>query len=109
MICKYDGQIRAWINAHKEEILEDHMALCRIPSVRGDAEKNAPYGKECARALQASADLFEKNGFSVRVEKLAVMPWRVWKRARRPSACSDTATWFLQGTDGSRPSPSSPV
>lgn len=69
MICKYDGKIREWINAHKEEILEDHMALCRIPSVRGEAEENAPYGKECARALQASADLFEKNGFSVRVEK----------------------------------------
>ncbi|MBQ3075068.1 MAG: Sapep family Mn(2+)-dependent dipeptidase [Clostridia bacterium] len=69
MICRYDKEIREWIRAHKEEILEDHMALCRIPSVRGEAEENAPYGKECARALQASADLFEKNGFSVRVEK----------------------------------------
>lgn len=69
MICIYDKEIREWIRAHKDEILEDHMALCRIPSVRGEAEKDAPYGKECARALQASADLFEKNGFSVRVEK----------------------------------------
>lgn len=69
MICIYDKEIREWIQAHKEEILRDHMALCRIPSVRGEAEENAPYGRECARALQASADLFEKNGFSVRVEK----------------------------------------
>lgn len=69
MICKYDPQIREWIKEHKEEILADHVALCRIPSVRGEAEENAPYGKECARALQASADLFAKNGFSVRVEK----------------------------------------
>lgn len=69
MICKYDAQIREWIREHKEEILADHMELCRIPSVRGEAEEDAPYGKECARALQASADLFAKNGFPVRVEK----------------------------------------
>ncbi len=68
MNLKYDAQIREWIRAHKEEILADHMALCRIPSVRSQAEENAPYGKACAQALQASADLFEKNGFSVRVE-----------------------------------------
>ena len=69
MNLQYDSQIRAWIGAHKEEILEDLCSLCRIPSVRGEAEENAPYGKECARALKAAAALFEKHGFSVRVEE----------------------------------------
>lgn len=69
MNLQYDAKIRAWIEAHKEEFIEDLFSLCRIPSVRGEAEENAPYGKECARALQASADLFAKHGFSVRVEK----------------------------------------
>lgn len=68
MNLQYDKQIREWIAAHKEEIIEDHFSLCRIPSVRGEAEEHAPYGKECARALQASADLFAKYGFGVRVE-----------------------------------------
>ncbi len=68
MNLQYDAKIREWINAHKEEMIEDLFSLCRIPSVRGEAEKNAPFGKECARALQASADLFAKHGFPVRVE-----------------------------------------
>ena len=68
MNLQYDAKIRAWIEAHKEEFIEDLFSLCRIPSVRGEAEENAPYGKECARALQASADLFAKHGFGVRVE-----------------------------------------
>ena len=51
MNLQYDAKIRAWIEAHKEEFIEDLFSLCRIPSVRGEAEENAPYGKECARAL----------------------------------------------------------
>ncbi len=68
MNLQHDAKIRAWIDAHKEEMIRDLFALCRIPSVRGEAEENAPYGRECARALQASADLFAKHGFKVRVE-----------------------------------------
>ncbi|MBE6712252.1 MAG: M20 family metallopeptidase [Ruminococcaceae bacterium] len=68
MNTQYDAKIRAWIASHKEEMIEDLFALCRIPSVRGEAEKNAPFGKACAEALNAAAALFEKNGFPVRVE-----------------------------------------
>ena len=68
MICKYDDQIRAWIEAHKEEMIEDLFTLCRIPSVRGEAEEGAPYGKACAEAVKCAAKMFEKQGFKVRVE-----------------------------------------
>lgn len=64
----FDEKIRGWIASHQEEILADHMALCRIPSVRGEAEAGAPFGKECARALAFASELFESYGFQTRLE-----------------------------------------
>lgn len=63
----YDQLIRQWIENHKQEILDKWMDLIRIPSVRGEAEENAPYGAECDRALQKAASYYE--GFDVKVNR----------------------------------------
>lgn len=65
----YDRKITAWIEEHREEILQDWMALASIPSVRGEAEPGAPFGKECARMLDAAGELYKKYGFDARVEQ----------------------------------------
>ena len=45
----------------REALLE----LLAIPSVEGEPEKDAPFGREVARALQKTADLAEKLGLCV--------------------------------------------
>ena len=52
----------SWITEHKDEMIRDIFTLCRIPSVRGDAEDGMPYGKEPARALAAMKELMEQYG-----------------------------------------------
>ena len=61
--------IDAFIAANKGQILDDLLTLVRIPSVRSEAKENAPFGEACAKALEASAALFEREGLQTRIEK----------------------------------------
>ncbi len=63
-----DGRISAWLDEHFSEILEDWTELCRIPSIKSEPDTDAPYGKECARALSFAAKLFEKYGFETELD-----------------------------------------
>lgn len=58
-----DEKIDLWIKENKSSLIEKWMELCRIPSVRSEATENAPFGKNCAKALRFSADLFSDCGF----------------------------------------------
>lgn len=60
-------KIAEYIQAHRDEMLRDLIALCRIPSVRSEPQPGAPYGIECARCLEAAAQLFRDNGFQTDV------------------------------------------
>lgn len=53
------------MDSHREALLEDLKALCRIPSVNGPAAANAPYGVEPARALAAAEEMCRGYGFAV--------------------------------------------
>ena len=64
-----DQSIRQWLKEHREEILQQWMDLARIPSVRGEAELFAPFGKECARAVHQAADYYRAADIPVRVEE----------------------------------------
>lgn len=64
----YDAQICVWLEQHRHRIVEDLMALMRIPSVRGEALPGAPYGAECQKAIAASQSLFARLGFDTRME-----------------------------------------
>lgn len=58
-------RIVSWMEAHREELLEDLKTLCRIRSVEGVPGENAPYGEGPARALAAAMEMCAGYGFSV--------------------------------------------
>ena len=49
---QYKEQIHNYVQNHKDEIVETLKELIKIPSVRSEAEENAPFGEECARVLK---------------------------------------------------------
>ena len=63
-----DEKIRAWIQAHREELTNQWMDLIRIPSVGTEGVPGAPYGEPCAQVLETAGSYFAKEGFEVTVE-----------------------------------------
>ncbi len=60
------AQIDAYLAAHREEIVQTLMDLIRIPSVRSEKKPQAPFGENCAAALEATCQLYEANGFETK-------------------------------------------
>lgn len=50
---------------HRDDMIRDLVRLCRVPSVRSEAEDGMPYGRECDHALNEAAALYRENGFEV--------------------------------------------
>lgn len=65
----YDEQICAWLEEHRQQIVDDLKELVRIPSVRSAPLPDAPYGAECHRVLEAAEKLFARMGFQTRTEQ----------------------------------------
>ena len=61
-----DQQLSTWIDDHADELLTTTQELLRIPSVKGDAAPNAPYGDETARALAYVLGLASDKGLTVK-------------------------------------------
>ena len=59
----YKEQITQWVEAHREELIEDVKKLVRIRSDRGEALPGKPYGEGPAEVLQAALELAESYGF----------------------------------------------
>lgn len=51
-----------YIFSHKDDIINDLFTLCRIPSVQGEPEPDAPFGAEPKNALIAAEKLFSEAG-----------------------------------------------
>ncbi len=62
-----DIKIKNWINLNKEDIINSWIKLAEIPSITGESNPGAPFGTECARALEFSGDLFKNAGFDCEV------------------------------------------
>lgn len=62
----YREEIEAYMEAHKQEMIEDIKTLCRINSERMTPEEGMPYGKGPAQALAAALNMAEGYGFAVR-------------------------------------------
>jgi len=60
---KYDKELKEWIEENKERIIEEWMDISKIPAIKGEASPDAPYGADCAKALNACAELFSRHGF----------------------------------------------
>ena len=58
-----EQRIHNYIWQRKSEIVDILKALIKIPSVKGEAKENAPFGAACAEALRYTRALYEQNGF----------------------------------------------
>lgn len=66
---QYFEKIHNYVVEHKEEIVNTLKELVKIPSVRGAAAPDAPFGKECANALEYTEKLYSQNGFETELNK----------------------------------------
>lgn len=63
MIDPIVAKLHDWLRAHEQELLDDTIAMLRIPSVETEALPNAPYGTANRQALDLALSLAEKYGF----------------------------------------------
>ncbi len=59
----YKQEIHEYIKASKDEITETLKEIIKIPSLRGEPQVGAPFGKDCAKVLEHIKGLYEENGF----------------------------------------------
>ena len=59
----YEDKISAWVDAHKDEMIEDICELCRINSEKMPEEEDMPFGPGAAECLDTALDMAEGYGF----------------------------------------------
>ena len=63
-----EQRIHNYIWQRKSEIVDILKALIKIPSVKGEAKENAPFGEACAEALSYTQKLYESYGFATEAD-----------------------------------------
>lgn len=61
----YEKEISSYIESHKEDMLNDLMALIRINSEKTAEKPGMPYGEGPAKALEAAGEMLGGYGFKV--------------------------------------------
>ena len=61
-----DQQLSAWVDAHREELIEKTQRLLQVPSVKGDPAPGAPFGEETRRALDLALGFAGEYGLTVK-------------------------------------------
>lgn len=61
------NRIEEYIHAHSGEMLDVLSKLVEIPSVKGEPEPNAPFGREPRCALEAMAEICKEYGFDTSI------------------------------------------
>ena len=105
----YDEKITAWLDEHRDWCIAQLMDLVRIPSVRGEAVPGAPFGVECQRALEASAQLFERMGFPTRREAERGYAISTWGEGDKTIALMGHADVVPVGDDWIHTQPFEPI
>lgn len=54
------------VEIRKDQMISDLQGLLRIPSLKGEAQENAPFGNELRKALDYVLNLGKKDGFNVK-------------------------------------------
>ena len=62
----YEDRIKNWVDAHRDELIDDLKTLCRIRSTAGEPAEHAPYGPGPAEALAKAMEMCAGYGFAVR-------------------------------------------
>lgn len=55
-------KLHDWLKAHEDELLQETLAILRIPSVESDPQPNAPFGEGNRKALDYALGLAGKYG-----------------------------------------------
>ncbi len=63
---EYREKIESYIDSHRQEMISDIAALCRINSEKMPYREGMPYGEGVCAALGAALTMAERYGFSVR-------------------------------------------
>lgn len=63
-----EQNIHNYIWQRKSEIVDILKTLIKIPSVKGEAKENAPFGAACAEALSYTQKLYESYGFATEAD-----------------------------------------
>lgn len=61
-----NAEVKDWIEAHRDELIEDIKDLCSIPSVKGAAREGMPFGEGPYRSLNRAIDICRGYGFETR-------------------------------------------
>lgn len=61
----YRNKIHAYIEAHKEEMIEEAKRLIQIDSTRMEPEEGMPFGKGPAKVLETAGEMLTAYGFFV--------------------------------------------
>ena len=69
-------KLRAFIAAHRAEMLRDLAALIEVPSVAKPGKDGLPYGAECRQVLRRAEEIARKLGFVTGIYDDAVMTVR---------------------------------
>lgn len=48
---RYEEEIHNYVQSHRDEIINMLKNLVKIPSIQSAPEEGAPFGRECAEAL----------------------------------------------------------
>ena len=70
-MLNYKEQIHNYIISNRDEIVSNLKELVRIPSVSGESESNAPFGKACADVLEYTEKLLAKMDLKQSLTKMA--------------------------------------
>lgn len=62
-----DTLFAKWLEKNKDELIEKWIELSKIPSITSEKAEKAPFGTECARALNYAASLFSSEGIESKV------------------------------------------
>ncbi|MBR6608413.1 MAG: Sapep family Mn(2+)-dependent dipeptidase [Oscillospiraceae bacterium] len=63
---KLDAAIDKWLDAHRDEYIEDVKKVCRVRSVSGEAVGDLPFGEGCKEMLDMALQLSEEYGFKTK-------------------------------------------
>ena len=63
----YNEMLDKWISENREDILNKWIELAKIPSIKSESEKDAPFGIRCKDALYKAALYFESKGFRTKI------------------------------------------
>lgn len=58
---KIDLLFKEWVELNKDRIVSKWIELAKIPSITSESGIGAPFGAECARALNYAASLFDSD------------------------------------------------